>query len=90
MTAEQLSVDRERSRVEEANLRDSQSIASGLRERIQRSDGNTESVAGSSSSDLRSESYAFLARRAWEMRAQELQGLQEQVKRQQDELNKAC
>jgi hypothetical protein len=36
MTAEQLSVDRERLRVEEANLRDSQSIASGLRERIQR------------------------------------------------------
>lgn len=36
-----------------------------------RSDGNTESVAGSSSSDLRSESYAFLARRAWEIRAQE-------------------
>ncbi|KXG48247.1 uncharacterized protein PGRI_021170 [Penicillium griseofulvum] len=36
MTADQLSVDRERLRVEEANLRDSQSIASGLRERIQR------------------------------------------------------
>ncbi|KOS38900.1 hypothetical protein ACN38_g10262 [Penicillium nordicum] len=36
LTAEQLSVDRERLRVEEANLRDSQSIASGLRERIQR------------------------------------------------------
>ncbi|KAJ5959605.1 uncharacterized protein N7479_006755 [Penicillium vulpinum] len=36
MTAEQLSLDRERLRVEEANLRDSQSIASGLRERIQR------------------------------------------------------
>ncbi|KAJ5129643.1 uncharacterized protein N7515_005682 [Penicillium bovifimosum] len=36
MTAEQLSVDRERLRFEEGNLRDSQSIASGLRERIQR------------------------------------------------------
>ncbi|KAJ5513469.1 hypothetical protein N7463_003021 [Penicillium fimorum] len=36
MTAEQLSMDRKRLRVEEANLRDSQSIASGLRERIQR------------------------------------------------------
>lgn len=36
MTAEQLSLDRERLRVEEANLRDSQSIASGLRERIQK------------------------------------------------------
>ncbi|KAJ5773247.1 hypothetical protein N7457_008143 [Penicillium paradoxum] len=36
MTAEQLSVDRERLRTEEANLRDSQSIASGLRERIKR------------------------------------------------------
>ncbi|CAG7944118.1 unnamed protein product [Penicillium olsonii] len=36
LTAEQLSVDRERLRVEEANLHDSQSIASGLRERIQR------------------------------------------------------
>jgi hypothetical protein len=36
LTAEQLSVNRERLRVENANLRDSQSIASGLRERIQR------------------------------------------------------
>jgi hypothetical protein len=42
MTAEQLSGDRERLRFEEANLRDSQSIASGLRERIQRvRDANT-------------------------------------------------
>ncbi|KAJ5550164.1 hypothetical protein N7461_004862 [Penicillium sp. DV-2018c] len=36
VTAEELSVDRERLRFEEANLRDSESIASGLRERIQR------------------------------------------------------
>ncbi|KAJ5776470.1 uncharacterized protein N7511_001481 [Penicillium nucicola] len=35
LTAEQLSSDRERLRVEDANLRDSQTIASGLRERIQ-------------------------------------------------------
>ncbi|KAJ5316777.1 hypothetical protein PENANT_c016G06384 [Penicillium antarcticum] len=35
MTAEQLSTDRDRLRVEDANLRDSQAIASGLRERIQ-------------------------------------------------------
>jgi hypothetical protein len=33
-------------------------------------DGKTESVGGSSSSDLISESYAFLALRACEMRAQ--------------------
>jgi hypothetical protein len=36
LTAEQLSVNRERLRVEDANLRDSQAIARGLRERIQR------------------------------------------------------
>ncbi|KAJ5081612.1 hypothetical protein NUU61_009876 [Penicillium alfredii] len=36
VTADQLSVDRERFRIEEANLRDSRSIASGLRERLQR------------------------------------------------------
>jgi hypothetical protein len=36
LTAEQLSANRERLRVEDANLRDSQSIASGLRDRIQR------------------------------------------------------
>jgi hypothetical protein len=35
LTAEQLSTDRDRLRVEDANLRDSQAIASGLRERIQ-------------------------------------------------------
>lgn len=35
VTAEKLSTDRERLRVEEANLRDSRAIASGLRERIQ-------------------------------------------------------
>lgn len=35
-TAEQLSVNRERLQVENTNLRDSQSIATGLRERIQR------------------------------------------------------
>lgn len=36
VTAEKLSVDRERLRIEEANLRDSRTIASGLRDRIQR------------------------------------------------------
>lgn len=36
LTAEKLSADRERLRVEEANLRDSRAIASGLRDRIQR------------------------------------------------------
>lgn len=36
MTAEKLSSDRERLRIEEANLRDSRAIASGLRDRIQR------------------------------------------------------
>lgn len=36
VTAEKLSADRERLRVEEANLRDSRAIASGLRDRIQR------------------------------------------------------
>ncbi|KAJ5612993.1 hypothetical protein N7510_006187 [Penicillium lagena] len=36
MTAEKLSTDRERLRIEDANLRDSRSIASGLRERIER------------------------------------------------------
>jgi len=36
VTAEKLSADRERLRVEEANLRDSRAIATGLRERIQR------------------------------------------------------
>lgn len=36
VTAEKLSTDRERLRIEEANLRDSRAIASGLRERIQR------------------------------------------------------
>jgi len=36
LTAEELSANRERLRVEDANLRDSQSIASGLRERIQK------------------------------------------------------
>lgn len=36
VTAEKLSTDRERLRVEEANLRDSRAIATGLRERIQR------------------------------------------------------
>ncbi|KAJ5785175.1 uncharacterized protein N7503_010387 [Penicillium pulvis] len=36
VTAERLSADREQLRVEEANLRDSQAIASGLRERLQR------------------------------------------------------
>ncbi|KAJ5089942.1 hypothetical protein N7532_008626 [Penicillium argentinense] len=36
VTAEKLSADRERLRIEEANLRDSRAIASGLRERIQR------------------------------------------------------
>lgn len=36
MTAEKLSADRERLRVEEANLRDSRAIASGLRDRIRR------------------------------------------------------
>ena len=35
LAAEQLSVNRERLRVEDANLRDSQSIANGLRERIE-------------------------------------------------------
>lgn len=35
VTAERLSADREQLRVEEANLRDSQAIASGLRERLQ-------------------------------------------------------
>lgn len=36
LAAEQLSVNRERLRVEDANLRDSQSIANGLRERIEK------------------------------------------------------
>ncbi|KAJ5525471.1 hypothetical protein N7494_012121 [Penicillium frequentans] len=36
VTAEKLSADREQLRVEEANLRDSRAIASGLRERLQR------------------------------------------------------
>lgn len=36
VTAEKLSADRERLRIEEANLRDSRAIASGLRDRIQR------------------------------------------------------
>ncbi|KAJ5537410.1 hypothetical protein N7513_010596 [Penicillium frequentans] len=36
VTAERLSADREQLRVEEANLRDSRAIASGLRERLQR------------------------------------------------------
>lgn len=36
LTAESLSADRERLRIEQANLRDSRAIASGLRERIQR------------------------------------------------------
>jgi hypothetical protein len=36
VTAEKLSADRERLRVEESNLRDSRAIATGLRERIQR------------------------------------------------------